>query len=240
MTDDMSLNNPLHRHKQFLVSFCIGLVVFAAVFPLLGSLPVSTRLAYSILIAADAFFVVFIALAIAKMPLLSGRYLSKNARETDLPVMGIFAITLGIVFIAVILLFLLINHKDRDPVELGFAMLSLPLGWFTIHAMAALHYAHVYWMDGDAIDAETKKKMPVGGLDFPGSKRPDGWDFLYFATVIGMTAQTADTAITTSHMRRVVLVHSILSFFFNTVILAAVVNLAVSLGSPPSVPVINP
>ncbi|MER8567489.1 DUF1345 domain-containing protein [Mesorhizobium sp. M1305] len=207
------------------------MVVFAAVLPLIGSLPVSTRLAYSISIAADSFFVVFIALVIAKMPLLSGRYLSKNARELDLPVLGIFAITLGIVAMAIVLLFLLINHKDRDPIELGFAMLSIPLGWFTIHAMAALHYAHVYWMDGDAIDAETKKKIPVGGLDFPGSKRPDGWDFLYFATVIGMTAQTADTAITTSHMRRVVLVHSILSFFFNAVIVAAVVNLAVSLGN---------
>jgi uncharacterized membrane protein len=228
---DISPNNPLYRHRQFFVSLAGGLVVFAAVFPLLGSLPVSTRLAYSISIAADAFFVVFIALVIAKMPLLSGRYLSKNARELDLPVLGIFAITLGIVGMAIVLLFLLINHKDRDPIELGFAMLSIPLGWFTIHAMAALHYAHVYWMDGDAIDTETKKKVPVGGLDFPGGdKRPEGWDFLYFATVIGMTAQTADTAITTSHMRRVVLVHSILSFFFNTVIVAAVVNLAVSLG----------
>ncbi|ESX98554.1 DUF1345 domain-containing protein [Mesorhizobium sp. LNJC405B00] len=228
---DTSPNNPLQRHKQFFVSLAVGLVVFAAVFPLIGSLPVSTRLAYSISIAADSFFVVFIALVIAKMPLLSGRYLSKNARELDLPVLGIFAITLGIVAMAIVLLFLLINHKDRDPIELGFAMLSIPLGWFTIHAMAALHYAHVYWMDGDAIDTETKKKMPIGGLDFPGSKRPDGWDFLYFATVIGMTAQTADTAITTSHMRRVVLVHSILSFFFNAVIVAAVVNLAVSLGN---------
>ncbi|MER8744074.1 DUF1345 domain-containing protein [Mesorhizobium sp. M0478] len=228
---DTSPNNPLQRHKQFFVSLAVGLVVFAAVLPLIGALPVSTRLAYSISIAADSFFVVFIALVIAKMPLLSGRYLSKNARELDLPVLGIFAITLGIVAMAIVLLFLLINHKDRDPIELGFAMLSIPLGWFTIHAMAALHYAHVYWMDGDAIDAETKKKIPVGGLDFPGSKRPDGWDFLYFATVIGMTAQTADTAITTSHMRRVVLVHSILSFFFNAVIVAAVVNLAVSLGN---------
>ncbi|ESZ64320.1 DUF1345 domain-containing protein [Mesorhizobium sp. L103C131B0] len=228
---DTSPNNPLQRHKQFFVSLAVGLVVFAAVLPLIGALPVCTRLAYSISIAADSFFVVFIALVIAKMPLLSGRYLSKNARELDLPVLGIFAITLGIVAMAIVLLFLLINHKDRDPIELGFAMLSIPLGWFTIHAMAALHYAHVYWMDGDAIDAETKKKIPVGGLDFPGSKRPDGWDFLYFATVIGMTAQTADTAITTSHMRRVVLVHSILSFFFNAVIVAAVVNLAVSLGN---------
>ncbi len=87
-------------------------------------------------------------------------------------------------------------------------------------------------MDGDAVDSQTKKKMPVGGLEFPGGKRPEGSDFLYFSTVIGMTAQTADTGITTAHMRRVVLVHSILSFFFNTVIVAAAVNLAVTLGGP--------
>src|SRR4051812_17645477 len=98
---DISPNIPLQRHKQFFVSLAVGLVVFAAVFPLIGSLPVSARLAYSISIAADSFFVVFIALVIAKMPLLSGRYLSKNARELDLPVLGIFAITLGIVAMAI-------------------------------------------------------------------------------------------------------------------------------------------
>ncbi|TIT71003.1 MAG: DUF1345 domain-containing protein, partial [Mesorhizobium sp.] len=143
-----------------------------------------------------------------------------------------FAITLAVVGVAIVLLFQLINHKGSSPIVLSFALLSIPLGWFAIHTMAALHYAHVYWMDGDALDAETKKRMPVGGLEFPGGKRPEGWDFLYFATVIGMTAQTADTGITTSHMRRVVLVHSVLAFFFNTVIVAAAVNLAVSLGSP--------
>ena len=199
----------------------------ALVIALISGVP----LAFSISIGANVFFATFIAGVIAKMPQLSGRYLSKNAREIDLPVLGIFAVTLAVVGVAIVLLFLLINHKGRDPVELGLASLSIPLGWFTIHAMAALHYAHVYWMDGNAIDTETKRKIPVGGLDFPGGKRPEGWDFLYFATVIGMTAQTADTAITTSHMRRIVLVHSILSFFFNTVIVAAVVNLAVSLGN---------
>jgi uncharacterized membrane protein len=210
---------------QFAISACVGIPAF--VIALISGVP----LAYSILIGANVFFAAFVVLVIAQMPLRTGRYLSKNAREIDLPVLGIFAVTLGVVAVATVLLFQLINHKDRDPIELSFALLSIPLGWFTIHAMAALHYAHVYWMDGDAIDAETKKKIPVGGLDFPGGKRPEGWDFLYFATVIGMTAQTADTAITTSHMRRVVLVHSILSFFFNTVIVAAVVNLAVSLGN---------
>lgn len=225
MADDISPNNPLHRHKQFLVSLCVGLVVFAVAFPLLGSFPFPTRLAYSFSIGADAFFIAYLALVLKRMPQLKASYLSRNARATDLPVLVIFAATLVIVFVAIFLLF---HAKDSGFSRLSVTLVSVPLGWFTIHAMASLHYAHVYWMDGDTFDAETKKKAPVGGLDFPGGKRPEGWDFLYFATVIGMTAQTADTSITTSHMRKVVLVHSIVAFFFNTVIVAAAVNLAVN------------
>ncbi|TIQ35573.1 MAG: DUF1345 domain-containing protein [Mesorhizobium sp.] len=225
MGDDTSVKTPMHRHMQFVISAAIGIV--ALLLALLLRLP----LPYSI--GANVFFLTFIILVLALMPRLTGRYLSKNARATDLPVLLIFAVTLFVVGIAIGSLFQLINQKDAaHPMEILFAMLSIPLGWFTIHAMAALHYAHVYWMDGDQIDEKTNKKIPGGGLDFPGDKRPEGWDFLYFATVIGMTAQTADTAITTSHMRQVVLIHSILTFFFNTVIVAAAVNLAVSLGAP--------
>ncbi|MBB6410954.1 DUF1345 domain-containing protein [Mesorhizobium sangaii] len=225
MVTDTSINSPMHRHKQFVVAAGIGAVALVVALLLRAPLPYS--------IGTNAFFAVYVILVVAQMPRLTGRYLSKNARATDQPVLVIFAVTLVVVVVAIVSLFLLINQKDRGhPVELGFALLSIPLGWFTMHAMAALHYAHVYWMDGDAVDAETKKTIPVGGLLFPGDKRPEGWDFLYFSAVIGMTAQTADTNISTTHMRCVVLVHSILSFFFNTVIVAAAVNLAVSLGSP--------
>ncbi|TIO13109.1 MAG: DUF1345 domain-containing protein [Mesorhizobium sp.] len=225
MGDDISLNTPIHRHVQFALAAAIGIVA------LLLALMLGAPLPYSI--GANLFFAAYTLLVLVAMPRLTVRYLSKNARATDLPVLLIFAVTLLVVGLAIGSLFQLINQKAAaHPLEVLFAMLSIPLGWFTIHAMAALHYAHVYWMDGDEIDEKTRKKNPVGGLDFPGGKRPEGWDFLYFATVIGMTAQTADTGITTSRMRQVVLVHSILSFFFNTVIVAAAVNLAVSLGCP--------
>ncbi|MDG4884896.1 DUF1345 domain-containing protein [Mesorhizobium sp. WSM4884] len=225
MGDDTSVKTPMHRHMQFALAAAIGIV--ALLLALLLRLP----LPYSI--GANVFFLTFIILVLAPMPRLTGRYLSKNARATDLPVLLIFAVTLFVVGIAIGSLFQLINQKGAaHPLEISFAMLSIPLGWFTIHAMAALHYAHVYWMDGVEVDAKTNKKIPIGGLEFPGDKRPEGWDFLYFATVIGMTAQTADTAITTSRMRQIVLIHSILTFFFNTVIVAAAVNLAVSLGTP--------
>lgn len=225
MAAEIAMKKPMQRHMMFAMSACLG--VAALVIALLLHAP----LAYSI--GANAFFAAYVILVVAQMPKFTGAYLSKNARATDQPVLVIFAVTLVVVCVAVVSLFLLINQKDRGhPIELGFALLSIPLGWFTIHAMAALHYAHVYWMDGDTTDTKTKKKAPVGGLLFPGDKRPEGWDFLYFSAVIGMTAQTADTNISTTHMRRIVLLHSIVSFFFNTVIVAAAVNLAVSLGGP--------
>ena len=55
------------------------------------------------------------------------------------------------------------------------------------------------------------------------------WDFLYFSVVLGMTAQTSDVQIEGRRMRRTSLVHSIVSFFYNTVIVALSVNAAVQL-----------
>lgn len=210
---------------QFAISACIGVLT------LLGALLFRAPLAYSI--GANAFFLTYIAVVLWQMPLLSADYLSRHARATDQPVAIIFLVTLVVVGVATVSLFQLINGKeDASAAALTFALASVPLGWFTLHAMAALHYAHIYWMDDEkaGTDGSGEKKSPVGGLDFPGTRRPRGWDFLYFATVVGMTAQTADTAITTTQMRRIALMHSIVSFFFNTVIVAAAVNLAVSLG----------
>ena len=68
-----------------------------------------------------------------------------------------------------------------------------------------------------------------GGLLFPSLKTPDYIDFLYFSCVIGTSAQTADVNITGQSMRKVALVHSVLAFFFNTVLLALLVNVAAGL-----------
>jgi len=44
-----------------------------------------------------------------------------------------------------------------------------------------------------------------------------------------MTAQTSDTAISSSAMRRIALVHGLVAFVYNAAILAASVNVAASL-----------
>jgi uncharacterized membrane protein len=69
----------------------------------------------------------------------------------------------------------------------------------------------------------------AGGLDFPDDETPDYWDFLYFATSIGAASQTSDVAIRTKALRRLVTLHAVISFFFNTAVLALVINIGASL-----------
>lgn len=219
-----SENTFLSRHLQFVTAMACGIVAaLAAAF-------VRPPLAFPV--GADVAFAVYCALVLREMPRLTADYLSKRARATDLPVLLIFIITAVVVAAAFLSLFQVINSKGSfHPVELSLALLSIPLGWFNIHAMTALHYAHIYWVDDAETDGKSKNRKPVGGLVFAGKERPEGWDFLYFSTTVGMTSQTSDTEVSTTQMRRIVLLHSTVSFFFNTVIVAAAVNLAVSLGA---------
>ena len=101
------------------------------------------------------------------------------------------------------------------------AVASVPLGWLTLHTLAAFHYANLFY-------APEPGGGEAGGLDFPGTEDPGPWDFLYFAFVIGMTAQVSDVVVRTTAMRRTTLAHGIGSFFYNTVILALAVNAAVA------------
>ena len=94
--------------------------------------------------------------------------------------------------------------------------------WSLIHTVFSLHYAHFYYA------------APEGGLIFPGGKDPNYYDFLYYGFVVGMTCQVSDVQVSSSGLRRLTLVHGVLSFIFNTVILAMAVNIGASLLSGPA------
>jgi uncharacterized membrane protein len=119
--------------------------------------------------------------------------------------------------------------KDLQDTEralhLGIGVLTVFLSWFTLHVIYAVHYAHLFYDP-----AERKGDGGVlGGLEFPGTKDPDYWDFVYFSLVIGMTCQVSDVAIESRAMRHLATAHGIISFFLNTVIVALAVGIAASL-----------
>lgn len=105
------------------------------------------------------------------------------------------------------------------------AVISVVCSWFLIHTLFALRYAHIYYGDKNIQDTKDKD----GGLDFPKEKEPDYMDFAYFSFVIGMTCQVSDVQVTSKRVRRLVLLHGILSFAFNTAILALIINILASL-----------
>ena len=105
--------------------------------------------------------------------------------------------------------------------HIALAVLTILSAWAFTHLMFALHYAHDYHL--------AQLRGREGGLSFPGDEPPDYGDFLYLAFIIGTSGQTADVSFSSRHMRRIGLVHSVLSFLFNTSLLALTINIAASL-----------
>jgi uncharacterized membrane protein len=113
-------------------------------------------------------------------------------------------------------------HDDpagQQGFRLSIAAVTILCSWFFVHTIYAIHYAHEYY--GDAGERR--------GLEFPHEGKPDYWDFLYFSFNLGAAAQTSDVIIVSKRMRRLALAHTILSFLFNTTILALAVNVGAGL-----------
>jgi uncharacterized membrane protein len=97
---------------------------------------------------------------------------------------------------------------------------TVALSWTFTHLVFTLHYANIYYRPDDD---------GPGGLEFPGDRPPDYRDFLYYSFVIGCASQTGDVGTVSPAMRRITLVHGIVSFVFNTAILALTINVGASL-----------
>ncbi len=107
------------------------------------------------------------------------------------------------------------------------SILAIICSWLLAHTVFTLHYAHRYYRAG-MLNTEMDHEE-AGGLDFPGKEPPNYLDFAYFSFVVGMTSQVSDVQITSPSMRRLALIHGVLSFAFNTVILALSVNILAGL-----------
>ena len=128
------------------------------------------------------------------------------------------AVAVSVAAIAVILQQVKTIAPDQRPAHIALSMLALAASWLTIHTVFAFRYAHRYYQTALQADATGP------GLLFPGSSDPDYFDFLYYAYVVGMTSQVSDVQVTSREMRRLTLVHGILSFGFNMAVLALSIN----------------
>jgi uncharacterized membrane protein len=148
----------------------------------------------------------------------------ERALSLDPPSIWLLTAMLLTVAVSVTVIVMLLqkgNAPDALPRALYLALgfVSLAASWLLMHTLFAFHYAQRYY----------RNNTQTHGLDFPGQQDPDYFDFLYHAIVIGMTSQVSDVQTISRAMRRLTLMHSMLSFAFNVVVLALSINVVAGL-----------
>ena len=124
-------------------------------------------------------------------------------------------------FFAVLLLILSKGENDNtSSLRIAVAVTGMFLSWFLIHTIFTLRYAHIFYGDH-----ETRPNTHAGGLEFPGDSKPEYLDFAYYSFVLGMTFQVSDVQITSKRLRSLAMLHGLLSFVFNTIMIALTINL---------------
>ena len=144
--------------------------------------------------------------------------IKKTAVEDDGNDLFVFIMILIAIFgsMFTVLLLMVSNNNDNKVLFVVLSVSGMLISWIMIHTLFTFHYAHIYYNE--------HKKASLG-LDFPGDEKPDYIDFAYFSFVIGCTFQVSDVEITSKHLRRVVLLHGLLSFALNTFVVALTINL---------------
>ncbi len=145
---------------------------------------------------------------------------ARNADESKWVILSVAIIAVMVCMVAIIAQLHLGSHAQIFPnvIHIMLTIGTIFSTWLFLHSMFAIHYAHDFYL------AQSLGLEP--GLDFPKTLQPDYFDFLYFSFIIGTSAQTADVSITRSAVRHLNIVHCVLAFAFNTVILAIAINVA--------------
>lgn len=178
-------------------------------------------------IASDVAFAVYLGLALRVMGSFSNDIVRRRAARQDEGRVVILVIVLGAIAASFVAIAGLLGEAKSAAghmklMNAGLAVATVMLSWLVTQIVFTFHYAHEYYRP-------EKDGAHSGGLQFPEDESPDYWDFFYYATSIGATSQTSDVSIRTKELRRLTTLHAIVSFFFNTAVLALAINIGSSL-----------
>jgi uncharacterized membrane protein len=203
----------VYARPRTFVAIALGIVAFVL-------LPHSLRLVTRLLIGWDTFATLYLALVYLMMARSAHRHVRRNAVLQDDGRFLILLVTAIGAFASIAAIVFELGASHHGVRQLTIATATIALSWAVVHTAFALHYAHDYYRGGKP-----------GGLQFPSGEQQDHadyWDFVYFSFVIGMTAQVSDVGITDKTIRRTATVHGIISFVYNTALVALMVNIAAS------------
>lgn len=208
----------IDSHHRLLISVAVSLIVFL-------SIRHSISFPFALMISWDCFVGSVILLVWLMFIIAKPWQVKRLAGMQDSSRSFIFIVIAMAAFASVFAVIILLEstaHFTHEQVlrHILLAILSVVCSWVLLHTIFALRYAHMFY---DQLHEEDGHLYGYGLL-FPEEKSPDYLDFAYFSFVVGMTFQVSDVEISSRKIRRLTLVHSLLSFFFNTIIVALSIN----------------
>ena len=215
--------NQLRSVTRLLI--CLGVAAIVMAIALYFKLQVLT----GILITWAAFALGMTVLSWITFFSVSDIELHMETRQEDESGPVIFSLVLLSICISLAGILIMMHNNDSSIVQRelhrAISLLSVASSWLLLHTIFTLHYARLYYADDPTGKADYR-----GGLAFPDEAKPDYLDFAYFSFVIGMTFQVSDVEINARHLRRLALLHSFISFVFNTIIVALTISVLSNFG----------
>jgi uncharacterized membrane protein len=215
---------PVSSRPRLLAGVVTGLLV--------GFLtPASWRVSSQWILAWDVGVLVFLVLVFRAWTTAEPHHLRRRAALQDEGRNVMLLLALGGVIASVAAIVSQLSRAKghevvEESVQTAFGIGTVVLSWLFLQTFLAQHYAHEFY--GAHCEKAGEER---GGLMFPGDEEPGYWDFFHFAITIGATAQTADIQITSKPMRLMVTWHALMSYAFNTVVLALAISLLAGLFS---------
>ena len=206
--------------QRLMYGLAVGLVVAA--------LPLPMGWEFRGLLAWCVGLTVYLALAWWLCAGFDARRTRERAQAQDEPSLVLLFVLL-LATIACVAAITVLMQQSRElsgfqfGLHIGLSVFALASSWLFIQTIFTFHYAHKYYLE------EKHAERDGPGLSFPGGLDPDYFDFLYYAFVVGMTSQVSDVNVTSREMRRLTMLHSVLSFGFNMLILALSINVVAGL-----------
>jgi uncharacterized membrane protein len=205
-----------HLHARLFLSAAFGIAVT------LAALALPWRPSTRLLVGWDCGVALYLALIYQATANASIGGIRRRAAINDEGAVALLVLTTAAALVSLAAVVAELGHAP-GPYQIVLGIGTILLSWAFMHLIFALHYAHAFY------GASQSKR--AGGLFFPGNEDPDYWDFLYYALVVAMTAQVSDVQVTSKSIRRLTMVHGVVSFFFNVTVLALTINIVSSLMS---------
>jgi uncharacterized membrane protein len=203
-----------HGHVRFWVAVTLGIASF---FFLPARLTFITRT----LISWDFGATLFLLMIYLWMRRLTAEQICSHYAEEDPsgPIILMIVVTAALLSLLAVIEPLSTLRHLQDRQRIGqFALVAITLidSWMLVPAMFAMRYADMFY-------SAPAQERP---LLFPRTEMPMFWDFAYFSFTIAAACQTADVSTTHVSIRRVLIVHEIISFAFNVAIIGFAINIS--------------